>query len=364
MVKKMTKNSKKRNACRIALIVVLVVILVLALGGFAVIKSYLGQINRTYDQDISETISPKEEYFEVDETDENGDETIDPGSDTELDDKGDSDASDEIAFIAPDDVEWDFIERIEDDKLINILLVGQDRREGESRQRSDTMILCSINPETGETSLVSFLRDLYVQIPGGYSDNRLNATYVFGGFELLDATLTENFGISIDGNFEADFTGFKTIIDMVGGIDIELTSAEAAYINKRNHTSIVSGLNHLNGAEALTYARARKIDSDFGRTERQRKVLLAVYEQTKNLSVSELFSLLYNALPYLTTDLTDSEILSLAYRLLPLASSISLNSYTVPANDCYYGASIRGMSVLVPDLPRIRQYLEEYLPLE
>ena len=78
----------------------------------------------------------------------------------------------------------------------------------------------------------------------------------------------------------------------------------------------------------------------------------------------EIISLLYNALPYLTTDLTDSEILSLAYRLLPLASSISLNSYTVPANDCYYAASIRGMSVLVPDLPRIRQYLEECLPLE
>lgn len=83
------------------MIVVLVVILVLAFGGFAVIESYLGQINRTYDQDISETISPKDEYFEVDETDE----TIDPGSDTELDDKGDSDASDEIAFIAPDDVD-------------------------------------------------------------------------------------------------------------------------------------------------------------------------------------------------------------------------------------------------------------------
>mgnify|MGYP002763110594 CR=1 FL=1 len=164
------------------------------------------------------------------------------------------------------------------------------------------MILCSINPETGETSLISFLRDLYVQIPGGYSDNRLNATYVFGGFELLDATLAENFGVSIDGNF--------------------------------------------------------------GRTERQRKVLLAVHEQTKDLSVSEFFNLLYNALPYLTTNLTDGEILSLAYRLLPAVSSISINSYTVPASDCYYSAGIRGMSVLVPDLPRIRRYLEEYLPLE
>lgn len=153
-------------------------------------------------------------------------------------------------------------------------------------------------------------------------------------------------------------------MDMVGGIDIELTSAEADYINKRNDTSIVAGLNHLNGAETLTYARARKIDSDFGRTERQRKVLMAVYEQTKNLPASELFDLMNNALPYLTTDLTDSEILSLAYRLLPLASSISISSHTVPASDCYYSANIRGMSVLVPDLPLIRQRLEEYLPLE
>ena len=138
------------------------------------------------------------------------------------DENVDADTSEEITYIHPDDVEWDFIEPLEDDHLINILLVGQDRREGEGRQRSDTMILCSINLETGETSLISFLRDLYVQIPGGYSDNRLNATYAFGGFDLLDATLTENFGVSIDGNFEVDFTGFEAIIDMVGGIDIEL----------------------------------------------------------------------------------------------------------------------------------------------
>ena len=118
------------------------------------------------------------------------------------------------------------------------------------------------------------------------ADNRLDATYRFGGFELLDATLTENFGVSIDGNFEADFTAFEAIIDMVGGIDIELTSAEAAYINERNDTSIAAGLNHLNGAETLMYARARKIDSDFGRTERQRKVLMAVFTiQTKSVSI-------------------------------------------------------------------------------
>lgn len=320
----------------------------------------LNQINRTYNQDFSEMIAPEDEYFETDEI-------IGTGTDAIIDENLDStpsDTEDALEWIDPDDVEWDFIEQIEDDHLINILLVGQDQREGQGRQRSDTMILCSINSETGKISLISFLRDLYVQIPGGYSDNRLNAAYVFGGFELLDATFTENFGVTIDGNFEADFTGFKTIIDMVGGIDVELTSTEATYMNKRGHSSIVEGLNHLDGKEALTYARARKIDSDFGRTERQRKVLLAVYERTKNLPVSELLSLLYNTLSYLTTDMTDGEILSLAYRLLPLASSVSINSYSVPASDCYYNASIRKMSVLVPDLTRIRQYLEEeYLPL-
>lgn len=358
-----TPNSKK--GCWIALIVVLIVILTMVLSGFAVIKSYLSQIRRTYDQSSLETIEPDDEYFETDESEVPPDTTTD--MDNCIDPNGENEAvdtNDKSTFIDPDDVKWDFIEQIEDDHLVNILLVGQDRREGESRQRSDTMILCSINLETGKTSLISFLRDLYVQIPGGYSDNRLNAAYVFGGFDLLDATLTENFGFSIDGNFEVDFTGFEAIIDMVGGIDIELTSAEAAYMNKRRHPLITTGVNHLDGAEALTYARARKIDSDFGRTERQRKVLLAVYELVKNLPVDERLSLLYNALPYLTTDLTDVEILSLAYRLLPLVSSVSIDSYTVPADDCYYNANIRGMAVLVPDLQLICQYLkEEYLPL-
>ena len=95
----------------------------------------------------------------------------------------------DIIELKPEEVDWSEIEPFLDDDLINILLVGQDRREGEGRQRSDSMILCSINPDTKQISMISFLRDLYVQIPGGYSDNRLNAAYVFGGFPLLMDTL-------------------------------------------------------------------------------------------------------------------------------------------------------------------------------
>jgi len=145
----MIKNSKKRKGCWIALILVLVVILIMA-GGFSVIKSYLGQISRTYNQSFLETVAPEDENFEADEVGEHYDATTEIDTVTNQGDENvDADTSEEIAYIDPDDVEWDFIERLEDDHLINILLVGQDRREGESRQRSDTIILCSINLETG-----------------------------------------------------------------------------------------------------------------------------------------------------------------------------------------------------------------------
>ena len=145
----MIKNSKKRQGCWIALILVLVVILIMA-GGFSVIKSYLGQISRTYNQSFLETVAQEDENFEADEVGEHYDATTEIDTVTNQGDENvDADTSEEIAYIDPDDVEWDFIERLEDDHLINILLVGQDRREGESRQRSDTIILCSINLETG-----------------------------------------------------------------------------------------------------------------------------------------------------------------------------------------------------------------------
>ena len=91
-------------------------------------------------------------------------------------------------------------------RIVNILLVGQDRLEGEGRTRSDSMILCTFNKRTRELTLTSFLRDLYVQIPG-YGGNRINAAYAYGGMELLEQTLEQNFGVQVDGIVEVDFSG-------------------------------------------------------------------------------------------------------------------------------------------------------------
>ena len=263
--------------------------------------------------------------------------------------------------LNPEDIEWngELFKPADNTGLVNILLIGQDRREGESRQRSDAMILCSFNPETKKMAMISFLRDLYVQIPG-YEDNRLNAAYAYGGFELLKKTLNLNFGINVDGCFEADFEGFEKIIDAVGGVDIELTAEEANIVG--NGAS--EGVCHLSGEQALKYARIRKIDSDFQRTARQRRIMSAVFEKAKSYSLTELAAFFGEILPLMTTDMTDDEMMSLAFTYAASFSELQTESYIVPAEGTYKNAMIKGMAVLVPDLYEIKKLIfEEYLPM-
>lgn len=263
--------------------------------------------------------------------------------------------------LNPEDVEWngDDFKALNNDGLVNILLIGQDKREGESGQRSDAMILCSFNPETNKLSMISFLRDLYVQIPG-YEDNRLNAAYAYGGFELLKETFNLNFGISVDGCLESDFEGFKKIIDTVGGVEIELTAEEAEIVGN----SASEGLCTLNGEQALTYARIRKIDSDFQRTARQRKIMGAVFEKAKTYSLTELAVFFSEILPLMATDMTENKIMTLALSLASSFSEIEISSYIVPAEGTYKNAMIKGMAVLVPNLYEIKKLIfEDYLPM-
>lgn len=248
----------------------------------------------------------------------------------------------------------------EDDNIINILLVGQDRRPGQGRQRSDSMILCTFNKEAKTLTMTSFMRDLYVEIPD-HGGNRLNAAYAFGGFELLDATLKKNFGVHIDGNVEVDFDEFTTIIDMLGGVDIELTEAEVEFLNSEYNWTLEPGMTHMNGELALAYARIRKVGNDFGRTDRQRRVLSCLIENYKNQKVTRLLPVLEKILQTLTTDLSDADILGYVWNLFPLLSDASIQSQRIPGNGLYTDETIRGMMVLVPDLEANREILRQTL---
>ena len=328
------RRKKKKSAGRKAFRV-LVVLLALLLFGYLFLNYFLNKIQRE-----------------------------DP-NDTEQSDVWDDDA---------DEVFWKEVGPLMDDELLNILLIGQDRRPGEGRERSDAMLLCSLNVKTKEVSVISFMRDLYVEIPG-YKDDRLNVPYVLGGCELLKETLKTNFGVTVDGCFEVDFNGFKEVIDLAGGVDVELTEKEAGGVGNGD----VEGMNHLeeanvyletfgenthlNGRQALAYARIRKLDSDFGRTQRQRTVMMSLYNSLKTSSLRELMAIANKMLPLLTTDMTNAQIMAILMKVLPLMKNLDVQTYCVPSGDAYYNASVDGKAVLMPDRDRIQQQLrEEYLP--
>lgn len=237
--------------------------------------------------------------------------------------------------------------------VVNILLVGQDKRPGQKRQRSDAMILCTMNFKTKTLTLTSLMRDLWVYIPDHYNQ-RLNVPYKVGGFPLLNKTLEYNFGISADYNVEVDFSGFREVINQIGGVDIELTAAEAKYLNKYSKYdsedgekwNLQKGLNHLDGNQALSYARIRKIDSDFARTKRQRTVLNSVLEKVRGMDATTLYNMAKTILPMLNTDLTTPKILELLVDAAPMLGDVKVVSKRVPIDKQYYLTSKGKASVI------------------
>ncbi len=203
----------------------------------------------------------------------------------------------------------------------NILLIGSDKKTGDS-SRSDTIMIASVNSKTGKITLVSILRDTHVDIPDK-RESKINAAYSWGGSDLLIQTIEQNFGIKIDDYATVDFEMFEALVEGIGGIYVDVSENEADYMNRYfklgtgdNPPKIESGENvYLNGYHALCYARIRKLDSDFYRTERQRKIISAIVENVKgDLNPVGVFKLLETAgevAPYIETTLTQSDVTSL-----------------------------------------------------
>lgn len=233
-------------------------------------------------------------------------------------------------------------ERVVEDNIINIMLIGQQARKNETAKLSDTMILCSINKDTKTVTLTSFLRDLYVKLPDfqGHKcgKNRINVAYNLGwywagekgGMEMLDQLIYENFGVEVDYNIEVGFEGFKEVINTMGGVDIELTAAEAGYLRLGG-----AGSYHLDGEKALGYARIREIDNDFNRTARQRKLVTYLINKCKAMSLNELNNLVKTILPMIITDMTNDEITSCVKDVLPMLMDLKIESNQVPAEGTY-----------------------------
>lgn len=247
-------------------------------------------------------------------------------------------------------------------QAMNILLIGVDASQPGENGRSDTMILVRADAQQARLSMVSFLRDLYVSIPG-VGRTRLNAAYQHGGEALLRQTLSQNFQVEIDRAVTVHFSLLSELVDELGGVEIDLTDAERRQINREmpdGQQLSEAGVQRLNGEQALAYSRIRKIDSDFQRTSRQQTLLLSMMKSAGELGYWEMLKLALRYLPKVETDLGFSDIVSLA-PLVTQLDTLDVRLSRVPFDGAFSEETVNGMMVLSPDLDRCRRELAEFL---
>lgn len=279
---------------------------------------------------------------------------------------------------------------LNDPMILNVMIYGEDSGVDSTTDfgRSDTMIMVSIDNRHKRVKLTSFMRDMLVTIP--YTDeagnshglDKLNAAYSLGGAELSVKTIEANFGVDIDRYAIVNFASFKGIIDALGGIDINLTQDEIDYINwqtylngqseERYELQVEPGLVHLNGRQALWYARNRGYEEDehpefvvegddFDRTSRQRNLMRTLMGEFKTASITDVIKVVNEIGPMITTNLKKDEITTLVANALTYLS-YDIEEFSLPTSDCYQYGWYKQQSVLeIIDMQGMRTQLAKFV---
>ena len=245
-----------------------------------------------------------------------------------------------------------------DSDIINILVLGTDSRNVvKDRGRSDTMIVVSYNKKTGEIEMVSFLRDMLVPIEG-YDWNRINTAYFFDGVGLSINTVNQLFGLDIQHFVVIDLNGARDFIDYIGGVKITLSESEARVIGVTYSKDPIL----LDGATALLHMRNRSSDSDFGRTERQREVIVAVLNKIlSEKSLTEILDITKYAMGMVKTNISVTTLTSLATSIVANAGNLSIESQSIPYTDAYQFAWYKKMAILSFDIQNTAERMLEFL---
>lgn len=367
------KAKKKKNKVRIILIIILIILIIVGIVatiGVGIIYHYIGKVNiveETSSYEILDSIAPDDDLTSEPDSPQEEIDKIEQSIKENVEKKPNKKKNSKHVYTVVDGDEtytYDF----SDENVYNVLLIGTDARNNSDRGRSDSMILISINDTTEQVVMTSFLRDIYLYIPEVES-TRLNHAYAYGGPELLLDTLETNFKIPIDKYVQVDFYSFVTVVDAVGGVDIDVTDDEVQYINSylneinnlegrdQNADKLSSGGSYtLNGEQALAYSRIRYVGTDFGRTERQRTVLEQILRNMSSMGVSELKDLLDELLPNVTTNIQSDELFSLVLDS-PSYLGYERIQCRVPADGTWWNLTIRGMAVLGIDFNANIRYL-------
>lgn len=256
-------------------------------------------------------------------------------------------------------------EPIDDKRVEHILMIGSDSK--------DSMVLISFNKDTKEVIATNFLRNIYLELPGK-GENQLIAAYTLGGAELFLDTLELNFKIKIEHYIKVDLFTFINIIDELGGITMEVNQEEIDVMNQyigelnkllseKKEKDIIkrAGSYQLNGKQALALSRNRyTFSKDSDQTERQRKVLQAIYNKIYKLNPLELNKLLNTILPKITTNMTEAEIV-MKLLAMPSYMDYKIKLFNIPIKDSYKKIKINGTEVIGIDFQKNREELMKQL---
>lgn len=352
------ENNQKKKTLKILSIFLASFVFVIGLTAFVGFKIYIGKMNL-----VKETVIPKDlETVALDELDE-----VNQNTEAENTSKVEIDTLEEKIRKNMEKISMP----IKSDKdVLNILLIGSDTRASGKGGRSDAMIVISVNKNTKKIVATSLLRDIYIQIPGT-SNNRINASFAYGGADLLMETIENNFKIKIDRYVSIDFYAFMKVVDIVGGVNVEVTDKDIPIMNNyiRSLNTLTgteiatdeittSGNLDLNGIQTLAYVRNRYIGTDFARTSKQREVLEKVFNKVKDSNLVKLNQILNAVLPEITTNLKEGELFSLILNI-PTYRKYNLEQWSVPAEGTYDFLRIRGMDVIGIDFDKNIATLQE-----
>lgn len=254
----------------------------------------------------------------------------------------------------------------------NVLLIGVEALpQLGSGERSDTMILISINSRDKKIHMTSLMRDMYVQIPGR-ADDKLNSAYANGGAQLLIDTIELNLQVKIDGYVTVGFDSFEWIVDRLGGVEITLTAEEAAYLRRTDYISnpayrnVVAGTQRMNGNQVLGYCRVRYVPTangtlyDYGRTERQRSVLTKIFERYKDSNVFTMLGILNDCLPQVTTNISQKTMQDMLEMVVE-ERILSLDTMRIPVSGSFSDATVNGSQVLAVQWSKNIKALQEFI---
>ena len=256
--------------------------------------------------------------------------------------------------------------------VINIALFGVDRREGDTG-RSDATMFVTIDKKHNKLKLTSIMRDSYVSIDGHGMD-KLNHAFAFGGGALSIKTINQNFGLNIKDYVAVDFGELASIIDALGGVDIDVKKSEfnetnkyiqdvAKETKKPGKSLSAPGMQHLDGVQAVGYCRIRYNDNDFARTDRQRDVLVAMFNTVKSTSATKLPGIIKELSPYLETSLSATTMLDLGTGVLKSGVG-NIQQQILPIeglDNCKGGVASNGTFYFKFDKDSLKNRMQKYI---